>query len=589
MRYLTMKKKKNLFLLLGIIGLLFTTSCKNFIKEVNKSNISANNYYTNQTGYTSLMNSMYAQLRTLYGNSDDVWMYCAGTDMYWQGSINNSDEQALSSYESLTPSNGLVDQYYTDSYHAIQVANTAIYYNSRTASSPNLKSDLGEAQFLRSLFYFNLVRFFGGVSLTTKRINHPILSFKRAPADSVYLFIINQMQDALKEVPQDNKPGKVNKRTVNFFLSKVNLRYAWWLTNPFNIPNTNRKDPAGHDSKYYFQQAVKYADAAIQGQPLNDITFANEWYPGNENNPNVIFSVQYSSSSVINPKDDGNDQNYFFSPYLGGEGATLGYPYRSHSLLPDPYLFSLYTQYDTRLSATFMLTHYQEYYDFYKDHSNLKGVKVKYYYVPIWEEKNVTSWKNAAPAQRDSAIVIPEQNWAPGYTFNGYEGAPVPPSVKKFDDPSAPFAGNGSTRNIVLARLAEAYLIKAEAEYKLGNYSEAATAINVVRDRAAETGHQSDMSVTAAQLSGTGANQGINLILNERARELVGEYKRWFDLTRTGQLMIRDKKYNRNVQAWVSGGTDPFGTGPGQYKLLRPIPQKAIDLNHAKVQQNQGY
>jgi starch-binding outer membrane protein, SusD/RagB family len=81
----------------------------------------------------------------------------------------------------------------------------------------------------------------------------------------------------------------------------------------------------------------------------------------------------------------------------------------------------------------------------------------------------------------------------------------------------------------------------------------------------------------------------INFILDERARELAGEYHRWFDLKRTGTLIERTRLYNRDIRNWFNVGIDPFlGTG-GQNKILRPIPQAALILNEAEVQQNPGY
>ena len=562
---------------MGICALLLTASCSNFLNEDNKSNIVADSYYKTKSGYENLVSSVYAQLRTLYSTGSDhhsayAWMYCAGTDIFWRGRSTDINEQGLSSYEALTPSNTIVTQYYLDSYHAVQVANTAIYYNSLTASAPTLKSRLGEVRFLRALFYFNLVRQFGGVALVTNRINKPILNFQRASADSVYTFIINQMQQALTEVPETNDPGRVDKRTVNFYLAKVYLARGY----------------KSFGSKSDFSNAAKYADAAINGQQLT-IPFQQQWFPGKQNTPNVIFSVQYSNSSILqNPSssDDassyGNDQNYFFSPYLGGEGQTQGYPYRSHTLFPDPFLFSLYSQYDTRIDATFMLKYYSRYYDFFDQNGSLDKLPVKYYYVPSWAVNDTTAWKAADPANRDSTIIIPESDWTPDLAYDPYRGAPLPPPVKKFDDPTAIFGSNSSTRNIILARLSEAYLVAAEAYYKLGDASTAAQRINAVRTRAAAAGHTSDMTITPSQVN-------IDLILNERARELLGEYHRWFDLTRTGTLMARDKKYNRNVQAWVNSGIDPFKGSAGKDKLLRPIPQSAIDLNHTTVQQNPGY
>ncbi|HEY1054867.1 MAG TPA: RagB/SusD family nutrient uptake outer membrane protein, partial [Emticicia sp.] len=77
----------------------------------------------------------------------------------------------------------------------------------------------------------------------------------------------------------------------------------------------------------------------------------------------------------------------------------------------------------------------------------------------------------------------------------------------------------------------------------------------------------------------TAATISIDLILDERGRELMGEYGRWFDLKRTGKLVERIKKYN----PWVKGQsiTDKHN--------LRPIPQSEIDLSFPKMAQNPGY
>ncbi|WP_332367575.1 RagB/SusD family nutrient uptake outer membrane protein [Spirosoma telluris] len=75
------------------------------------------------------------------------------------------------------------------------------------------------------------------------------------------------------------------------------------------------------------------------------------------------------------------------------------------------------------------------------------------------------------------------------------------------------------------------------------------------------------------------ANISIDLILDERAREFMGEYNRWFDLKRTGKLVERVKKYN----PWVKGQSI------SAIHNLRPIPQGEIDLSYPKMTQNPGY
>jgi hypothetical protein len=78
----------------------------------------------------------------------------------------------------------------------------------------------------------------------------------------------------------------------------------------------------------------------------------------------------------------------------------------------------------------------------------------------------------------------------------------------------------------------------------------------------------------------------INTILDERAIELLGEYHRWFDLKRTGTLKERTAIYNKDIRSLANPlmGTD------GQDKILRPIPQQALNLNANKdFPQNPGY
>ena len=154
------------------------------------------------------------------------------------------------------------------------------------------------------------------------------------------------------------------------------------------------------------------------------------------------------------------------------------------------------------------------------------------------------------------------------------------PAIKKFDDPKAAFGMSSSTRDIFLARLAETYLIAAEAYLKSGQPDKAAEKINAVRQRAAKSG--ADLSISAADVT-------IDFILDERARELAGEYLRWFDLKRTGTLMQRTRLYNRDIKDWYNTNVDPFAGTGGAFKILRPIPASAIGFNEASIEQNPGY
>ncbi len=155
------------------------------------------------------------------------------------------------------------------------------------------------------------------------------------------------------------------------------------------------------------------------------------------------------------------------------------------------------------------------------------------------------------------------------FTSTGVEklSDPLWPSTKKWDwvDPlnvlSDPQFGDQP-----YLRLAETYLLLAEAKLKLGKTAEAATAINVVRQRSGAS------AITAAQVT-------MPFILDERSRELVSEEQRRYTLLRTGTWLTRTKAMNTLA-----------GPNIVPRDTLFPIPQSVIDANTGKpMPQNPGY
>lgn len=556
-----MIRMKFKIIILTVVLLSAFTRCSDFIEEENKSNIEADPYYKTKDGYESLINSTYSTLREVY---DLPWVFEAGTDMYVQGRSDNQPE-SLSEYRNLTPADVNVANFYAAAYRAIQRCNTALYYNDLTETTDLLASRRGEMKFLRAFYYFLLVQQFGGVSLVTESFDAPVLELNRSSAEEIYSFIIAEMEAALGDVPDTSTQfGRVTKRVVQHYLAKVYLTRGY------------ESFAAGTD----FSKAASYAEAAIAGQALS-ITFKDLFWPGKDKNAEVLFSVQYDKVSILNAQNDGSNQNVFFGPYMGGEGAAKGYPYKQYTLCPTKYLFDLFTKDDVRFENTFMLTFYDRYYDFYDKNSTLGALNVAIYYAPSWEVDE-TTWKAADPAHRNAAKFVPYSNaWEA--TTNSADRAT--PSVRKFDDPTAVYTANingSSTRDIYLARLGETYLIAAEAYMKAGDLPTAMARINEVRKRAERTAGTLVLTDPAAVT--------IDFILDERARELVGEYHRWMDLKRVGKLVERNELYNTPLRTkYVNNGIDAFAGAGGERKILRPIPQRALDLNQAEIEQNPGY
>ena len=384
---------KNNIIYLLVSVFLITTSCSDFLEEENPGNVVAEDFYTTASGYENLINATYASLRSLYGG--EPYVFTAGTDLWVEG---RSDQpKGISEYRELTPEDGNVTDFYDSLYSAVQRANVALYYNDKTEQTDELSIRKGEVKFLRALDYFLLVQSFGGVPIVKDYINEPVLEFNRNSAEEVYDFIITEMKEALELVPETgDDPGRVDKRAIRHYLAKV------YLTRGYETFGTTDD----------FTQAAQYADAAIAGQKLN-LTFEELFYPGNEENEEVLFSVQYDKASISqDPETAGNQQNYWFGPYYGGEGVKYGYPYRSYRLVPTMYLYSQFTENDARWDASFMNTVYESeaddgtvsvgYYLYYTKEDARDELPVYAYFPQQWQVDDTTAWKAAHQLSLDT-------------------------------------------------------------------------------------------------------------------------------------------------------------------------------------------
>ncbi|MFI1773445.1 RagB/SusD family nutrient uptake outer membrane protein [Thalassobellus citreus] len=545
-----------------IFGILIATffSCSDFIEEENLSSVSAESFYVTPDGFNSLVNANYAQLRKIYG--DSPWLYIGGTDLYSKG--RGRGNLGLAEYTELNSTNSAIDDLYKSAYTAIQLANRAVYYSEITEQTDDLGQLVGEVKFLRALSYFLLVQTYGGVAITDY-IDTAVLEFDRNSAEEVYAQIITDLNESIAAVGNGAYDGRVNKRAAKNLLAKVHLTRAY----------------ESFGSASDFTTAATLADEVIAGQTLN-LTHEEVFTPGNDMNEEVIFSVQFDAGSISSDNDGlGSRQYAYFGSYLGGAEVEGYAPARDYSTSPTNFALSLFTQDDTRWESTFMTEIFYvnnddyagpAYFQYYRspkaDHATLP---INEFYEPQWftlaDRANYLATKNLAPGFEYHEWGEFSSEWTDQVTLD-YEVI----CVKKFDDPSptTAFGGRSSTRDIILGRLGETYLVAAEA-YLQSNPTTGLARLNEVRRRA---------GVTPATLG----EFDIDYLLDERARELFGEYHRWFDLKRTGKLVERASMYNNQIEE------SNFAGAGGNLKILRPIPQAALDLNQNRdFPQNPAY
>ena len=127
-------------------------------------------------------------------------------------------------------------------------------------------------------------------------------------------------------------------------------------------------------------------------------------------------------------------------------------------------------------------------------------------------------------------------------------------------------ASENLNKDIYLYRLAETYLLRAEAYVKNGEPGLATSDINVLRNR-------------AGAIPATAGDVDLDYILDERLRELYAEELRMVTLTRMGKQYDRTKRFN-----------EKSGVSIEEYHNLWPIPFPEIERNiEATIEQNPGY
>lgn len=544
--------KRPLKIMLCILMVMpFFQRCSKILEEESVRFPVADTYYKTPEGMTSLVNSCYTYLRNYYGTYTGWQTSLLGTDIWLNGGDGPTN---LGYYTNYTPSDATLWLLWSNSYSGITACNTVISRKGTVTgiTEDQLNSLVGQAYFLRALYYHLLVINFGGVPLQLEEVTEVETTATRASEQEVYDQIIKDLLLAEELLPATQANyGRAKKPAAQALLARV---YLW-----------NNKN----------LEASTYAKKVI-----NDYSFillpdyADLWKMSNQKNAEIIWSVQYTLDIKLDELGNvGHDLFLMRYDLRAGMVRDIanGRPFRHY--MPSRYFLNLLQNSrvnDSRYSKCFTEVWYANNPKtlFTGMHIGDTALVVVPYSVP-------QSVKDAYATKRTI------------YDIDYYFDASSPngertrgarenfPSLNKFLDPLRPsIATTAGSRDFPVLRLAEMYLIAAEALMKQDKADEGVTFINAVRRRAAWPGKQAAMEITAGQLT-------IDKILDERALELAGEcVGRWQDLKRTGKLLERVNLYNPDARPNIK-----------ENFLLRPIPSNMIDRvsNKDTFLQNPGY
>ncbi|MBD3629632.1 RagB/SusD family nutrient uptake outer membrane protein [Cyclobacterium sp.] len=544
---------KNIFRIFGIAFLLGLSACEEILVEDPVSLATAEGYYLTPGGIEDGLKASYTTLRSFYGQQNGFFLTVTGTDIFTNGFGGIANNPHINNYSpNFLGTSGTVTNIWNNLYVGVNQCNTVVNrVEDVSGISSQRKAEIeAEARFLRGLYYFHLVQQWGDVHFSLEETSGVQTEANRTPENTIYeTGILPDLEFAVANLPESaSEPGRAYKAAAEGLLARVQLTRGNWAE--------AERLAANVINNYNFELVTPYIDL---------------WDINNEDNSEFIWTVQFTDDPLLNgPGNSGHLYfifDYTFNPAMVRDTEN-GRPFQR--FLPTNYLFSLYDrEMDARWNGSFKTVWYAN----IPGEINGQQVNPGDTAIHIVMEPVPDEVKQAAPYW----IIDYKGNWignVSAYQEIGTNQRRNYPSLLKFLDPLRPSINEtAGRRDFPVMRLAEMYLIACEAAWRQNDNAAAAEYINVLRTRAALPGMEEEMQVDPGDID-------LDFILEERARELIGEKHRWYDLKRTGTLLERVRQHNLDAAPNIQ-----------EMHLVRPIPQTQIDRvsNPGEFPQNPGY
>ncbi len=584
----------------ALMGGISACDDNGFLKEDARTIYTIDNSYETVDQVKACITNLYVHIRYWY--QQDYFMRGLGSDVM-DNAYFRSSGYGTSYFPNWSSTSNSASGIFNALYQLANYANQSLEgWNTESLtwdSNSEKQEAYGEIMFFRGYAYLTLGEMFGGVPLVDQFYQTLKLDFARSTRQETYEFAINDLEAAANALPDyPSEEGRVAKGAAYHFLAEAYLALA--------IINDNNST--------YLNKSIEYANLVMNMHPLMTSRFGTRSVQGAAKNG---IDSYYEDGDVF--FDLFQEGNYDYSEGNTEAIWTLENDYSVYHA----YGGNNYVDSPRNLSPVPRDVKWADEYiedgagggpwttgDI--DESEYPGGNVSAYvggrgianYAPttyvideIWDGDYADDLRNSPVNIRREFKVMDKNHSLYGQTvkkewLNTTEGTtyteffPVWTKNAPIDDWGYDDVADGGDRSNIYCdryacRSAETLLLLAEANLRAGNTSAAVSNINQLRSRS-----QCGYLISDKDLS-------LQFILDERARELWSEERRWVTLLRMGDDGI--KSINAHAfciveqKFWEGLFSPTYPQGITSWTLF-PIPQDVIDTNtDAVIEQNPGW
>ncbi len=277
-----------------IIFTLLLSACSKKLDQSPVSSITSTNFYTNTNDFLQAVNGVYNKLR-LYPDHL-LWMGEMRSDNIAATSDGNRDWQGINDFSPNLTTTGFIVETWDNDFNGIYNANTVL--DQLAAKGTNVPDTTlrnrftAECRFLRAFYYFDLLRYYGKLPLITKVMSTAdVLTVKRSPVSDVYNQIIDDLQYAIAHLPASYAAADIGRPTSYAAKGLLGLVYMTRSGPTYNV------EGPGINSNEYGKALALFNDIIGSGQYAFAANYAAIFSYNNENNKEVIFDIQYMTTS----------------------------------------------------------------------------------------------------------------------------------------------------------------------------------------------------------------------------------------------------------------------------------------------------